>query len=515
MSHSADTPRPDGGIVLTDISKTFGLTTVLHDVSLAFRPGSVTGVLGENGAGKSTLFKILAGIYEPDEGGRLKVGGREVALPLTPTSSAEHGFAFVHQDLGLAASLSVMENVFVGAMMRRHGLIDWKGQAAKVRELLASLGVDLDPTTAVQDLTQSEKAVVAIARAIYARGRASSSLLVLDEPTANLTGVERDRLFDAMRAAAATGTAIAFCTHRLDEVLTATDDVIVLRDGRVVMQAPTATIQDEKELARHILGRDLETYFPERTSSVVLDAAPALRVENLSGPGIERFSLDVRPGEIVGLTGLTGLAGAGHDSIPELILGAIPASGGTVALEGRAIRAGSPTTATTAGLAVLPADRKRRSGIMSASIAENLTLASLRRFAKRGLIDHRSERADVVTAMETFDVRPLGDPDRALETLSGGNQQKVLIAKWASREGVRCLILHEPTQGVDVGAKKTILEHVARMAAEGVAILIVSSEHEELSHLCDRVLIMRDGMLRRELRAAGAKQITEQCYVAA
>ena len=186
-----------------------------------------------------------------------------------------------------------------------------------------------------------------------------------------------------------------------------------------------------------------------------------------------------------------------------------------MALEGRAIRAGSPTTATTAGLAVLPADRKRRSGIMSASIAENLTLASLRRFAKRGLIDHRSERADVVTAMETFDVRPLGDPDRALETLSGGNQQKVLIAKWASREGVRCLILHEPTQGVDVGAKKTILEHVARMAAEGVAILIVSSEHEELSHLCDRVLIMRDGMLRRELRAAGAKQITEQCYVAA
>lgn len=498
------------GIVLTGASKTFGLTKVLHDISLTFAPGTVTGVLGENGAGKSTLFKILAGIYDPDAGASLRVNGRDASLPLTPTSSADLGFAFVHQDLGLAGSLSVMENVFVGAMMRKRGFIDWKGQAAKVRELLAGLGVDLDPATPVQDLTQAEKAVVAIARAVYARGRDHSTLLVLDEPTANLTGGERDRLFEAMRSAAASGTAIAFCTHRLDEVLAVTDSVLILRDGRVVMEGPTNTIKDEKELARHILGRDLESHFPDRASHVVRDAQPAIQVEHLSGGGVEDLSLEIRPGEVVGLTGL---AGAGHDNVPDLILGSIKAARGTLRVDGKTVKTSSPTAATASGIAMLPADRKRRSGIMSASIAENLTLVSLGRFTRRGLIDERNEHKSVVEAMEHFDVRPAGDPGRALETLSGGNQQKVLIAKWAAKDGVRCLILHEPTQGVDVGAKRTILKQVGLMAAQGVAVLIVSSEHEELSHLCDRVLIMRGGHIRCEMTGSGAKQITEQCYV--
>jgi ribose transport system ATP-binding protein len=508
--HQITTTRD--GIVLSGVSKTFGLTKVLHDISLTFAPGTVTGVLGENGAGKSTLFKILAGIYEPDGGATLRVNGREASLPLTPTTSADLGFAFVHQDLGLAGSLSVMENVFVGAMMRKYGLIDWKSQAAKVDELLAGLGVHLDPSTPVQELTQAEKAVVAIARAIYARGRGHSTLLVLDEPTANLTGVERERLFDAMRSAAAGGTAIAFCTHRLDEVMTATDSVLVLRDGRVVMEAPTSTINDEKELARHILGRDLESHFPVRTSHIVDNVRPAIRVTNLSGGGVRDLSLEICPGEVVGLTGL---AGAGHDDVPDLILGSIKSDSGTVHVDGKTVRTSSPGAATRQGIAMLPADRKRRSGIMSASIAENLTLASLGRFTRRGFIDQKREHRSVVKAMEHFDVRPAGDPNRALETLSGGNQQKVLIAKWAAKEGIRCLILHEPTQGVDVGAKRTILEQVGLMAAQGVAVLIVSSEHGELSHLCDRVLIMRAGQLRRELTGAGAKQITEQCYVAA
>ncbi|GAA1495345.1 sugar ABC transporter ATP-binding protein [Paeniglutamicibacter kerguelensis] len=500
------------GIVLTGASKTFGLTKVLHDISLTFAPGTVTGVLGENGAGKSTLFKILAGIYEPDAGATLRVNGKEASLPLTPTSSANLGFAFVHQDLGLAGSLSVTENVFVGAMMRKRGLIDWKAQKVKVRELLAGLGVDVDPATPVQELTQAEKAVVAIARAVYARGRERSSLLVLDEPTANLTGVERDRLFEAMRAAAASGTAIAFCTHRLDEVLTATDSVLVLRDGSVVMQAPTSTISGEKELAKHILGRDLESHFPERTSHFVAGSEPAIRINELSGGGINGLSLDIRPGEVVGLTGL---AGAGHDDVPDLILGSMNAESGTVSVGGKKVKPSSATDATAAGIAMLPADRKRRSGIMGASIAENLTLVSIGTFTRRGLIDARAERRSVVEAMEQFDVRPMGDPDRPLETLSGGNQQKVLIAKWAAKAGVKCLILHEPTQGVDVGAKRTVLEHVRRMAEQGVAVLLVSSEHEELSHLCDRVLIMRGGLVRREMVGATAKQITEQCYVAA
>ncbi|MBL3687869.1 sugar ABC transporter ATP-binding protein [Leucobacter zeae] len=506
--HSA----PRAGIELHAISKTFGVTQVLHDISYTFAPGTVTGVLGENGAGKSTLFKILAGIYEPDRGARLVVGGDDVPLPLTPSSSADLGFAFVHQDLGLAGSLSVMENVFAGAMLTRFGLVDWNAQARKVRELLDDLGIDVDPRTAVEDLTQAEKAVVAIARAVYARGRQSSSLLVLDEPTANLTGAERDRLFEAMRAAAAKGTAIAFCTHRLEEVIAVTDSVMVLRDGRLVLEAPTASISGEQELAKHILGRDLESHFPDRVSHARLDAEPVLDVQHLSGAGVAQLSFDIRPGEVVGLTGL---AGAGHDDVPDLLLGSIASETGTIRVGGTAVRSASPTAATDAGIAILPAERKRRSGIMTASIAENMTMVALEQFTRGGLIRAKRERERVLAEMERFDVRPMGDPDRELATLSGGNQQKVLIAKWASRSGVRVLVLHEPTQGVDVGAKRTILEHVSRMASEGVAILMVSSEHEELSHLCDRILVMRHGTLRREMRDAGARDITEQCYVAA
>jgi len=297
-----------GGIELKHISKTFGVNRVLHDISYTFAPGTVTGVLGENGAGKSTLFKILAGIYEPDRGAELTVDGSSVSLPLSPTSSADLGFAFVHQDLGLAGSLSVMENVFAGAMLTRFGLIDWKSQAVKVRELLSELGVQVDPRKPVEDLTQAEKAVVAIARAVYARGRSSSSLLVLDEPTANLTGAERDRLFEAMRAAAKKGTAIAFCTHRLEEVLQVTDSVMVLRDGHLVMSAPTSTVADEKELARHILGRELESHFPDRESHVRLDEAPVLEVSRLAGAGVGRA---FRPGLIHAMQA-DGVARRGH-----------------------------------------------------------------------------------------------------------------------------------------------------------------------------------------------------------
>lgn len=500
------------GIELKHVSKTFGVNKVLHDISYTFEPGTVTGVLGENGAGKSTLFKILAGIYEPDRGAELLVNGTSVSLPLNPTSSADLGFAFVHQDLGLAGSLSVMENVFAGSMLTRFGIIDWKAQSLKVRELLTELGIDVNPRKLVEELTQAEKAVVAIARAVYARGRASSSLLVLDEPTANLTGAERDRLFAAMRAAARKGTAIAFCTHRLEEVLQVTDAVMVLRDGHLVLEAPTSSVADEQELARHILGREIDAHYPERESHARLGAEPILEVQRLAGAGVSELSFTIRPGEIVGLTGL---AGAGHDDVPDLLLGSIAASGGTIRIGGSAVKPASPTAATAAGIAILPADRKRRSGIMSATIAENMTMVSLDRFVRGGLIQAKGERREVLAGMQAFDVRPVGDPERELATLSGGNQQKVLIAKWAARPGVKMLVLHEPTQGVDVGAKRTILEHVARMASEGVAILMVSSEHEELSHLCDRVLVMRHGTLRRELRDAGARDITEQCYVAA
>lgn len=500
------------GVELAGISKTFDGTRVLRDVSARFPAGSVTAVLGENGAGKSTLFKILAGFHHADPGGSLTVGGEPVDLPASPADADQLGFAFVHQDLALAESLSVMENVCVGALVtRRGGLVDWSGQARLVKELFAEFGIAIDPTVPVADLTQAEKATVAIVRAMYARGRQRSTMLVLDEPTANLTGAERDCLFDVIRRAAARGTAVVFCTHLLDEVMTISDSVVVLRDGVVVASLTTAEVGGEGELVRHILGRELEAFFPERDESTEVGDV-VVEVQGLSADGVADVSFRIRRGEVVGITGL---AGAGHDRLPALLIGRHRTTAGTISVGGRPVRRMTPETAARLGIAMLPADRKRQSGIPGASLRENLTLVSLDRFVRGGLINHRAERSAALELLARFDVRPADDCERPLGSLSGGNQQKVLLAKWLTKSDIRCVVLHEPTQGIDVGAKRAILGLVADLAAKGIAVALVSSEHEELSHLCDRVLVMRGGRIRADLVAPSANRIAEQCFVAA
>jgi ribose transport system ATP-binding protein len=498
------------GVRVESISKTFAGTKALRDVTIEFRSGEVHGVVGENGAGKSTLFKILAGFHHPDPGGRLLVDGVEQALPLTPTGAAGLGFAFVHQDLALAESLTVVENVAVGGMVRNSiGLIDWKRQSRIVSDLLSGLGVSISPARLVVELSQAEKAVTAIARALYARGRQKTTLLVLDEPTANLPPKERDRLFHSMKQAAALGSAVVFCTHRLDEVLEITDSVSVLRDGRLVAGHSTQKVDGRPQLVREILGRDLDAFYPDATATRSSDVVLAIR--DLAGDGVDGVDLELHRGEIVGLTGL---AGSGQDAVPGLLFGSRKRTRGTVTVDGRTAASLSPRKAVKFGLGFLPSDRKNESGLMAASIRENMTLVSLGNYVRSGRIVHGGERRAVRDLMTEYDVRPKNDADRQLGSLSGGNQQKVLLAKWLARPALKCMIMHEPTQGVDVGAKRAILEIISNLAASGVSILLVSSEHEELSHLCSRVLIMRDGRVRQELDRPSSDRIAEQCYVA-
>jgi ribose transport system ATP-binding protein len=488
------------------LEKTFGGTRALAGVDIDFRAGEIHGVLGQNGAGKSTLFKVLAGFHAPDAG-RLQVAGAEVALPLTPTSAVAHGFAFVHQDLALAETLSVMENVCVGAMVTgRFGRVRWREQAEQVERLMAGLGAAVGARTPVGELSPAERAVVAIARGLYARGAERARMLVLDEPTANLTPSERDRLFAAMRRAAAGGTAVVFCTHRLEEVLQITDRVTVLRDGRVVARRATRDVDGTGALVRDILGRDLDAFYPDRGEGDL--AGVALEAVDVGGDEVGSISFRLRAGEVLGITGL---AGSGHDTVPALLVGRRRRGRVTVGEQ----PVNSPRDAVGLGLGLLPADRKRTSGVLDASIRENLTLVSLGGFTRRGLVRRRDERRAAAATLERFDVRPRGHVDRRLGSLSGGNQQKVLLAKWLTRPGLRCMILHEPTQGVDVGAKHAILEIVAQLSEQGVAVLLVSSEHEELSHLCDRVLVMGGGRVCAELHAPSADRIAEQCFVAA
>lgn len=495
-------------VVVERVSKTFGATRALQDVSIAFRAGEIHALLGQNGAGKSTLFKILAGVYEPDSG-TIVAGGEEAAhKALTPRQSHDLGFRFVHQDLALVDTMSVGENVCVQQFMTAGGglRIRWRDQDCVVRELLEGLGVDVHPRTIVARLPQSEKAAVAIARASYSPTGRRPRLLVLDEPTAYLPVSERARLFDTMRRAASLGTAVVFSTHRLDEVLEASESISILRDGRMVWSGRRAEIDDENDLIARILGQALERFYPDRAEHAEHELR--LEVRGLRGAGVEGIDFVARRGEVVGLTGLIG---AGHDAVPYLLLGAMPAAAGEILLDRQPIRGRDPCSMTRAGIGLLPADRTRDGGIASMSVRENLTMTNLGRFTRLGLIDRRREQAAADELIGRFEVRPQHSRELPLGSLSGGNQQKLLLARSLMRENLRCLVLHEPTQGVDVRAKQALLRQIAGAAERGISVLMVSTDIEDLSHLCDRVLVMRHGRIRAELRNPDPGRIAEQC----
>lgn len=497
-------------LVARGLSKTFGPRTVLSDFGIELRSGEVHALLGQNGSGKSTFIKILTGYHAPDAGGSVTVGGSEVRLPLQPQQPQELGLAFVHQDLGLVPELSILENLRVGRYETRMGWrIPWRRERRALRERLGRFGLDVDPDATVASLSEADRAIVAIVRATDQLAHVERGLLVLDEPTVYLTRDAVQELFGTVRRFAADGHAVLIVTHRLEEVFEVADRLTVLRDGRHVVTTATADT-DEAGLVEHILGRSMGRLYPrtvDRRGDVVV------RARWVRGASLRGLDFELRRGEVLGVTGLIGM---GFEELPYLLVGAgLPA--GEIEVSGRRLDLSglTPRAALRHGIAVLPADRARRGGVAEATVLENVTLPTLARFFRGGRLHHRDERRHGRRLLGGFDVRPL-DPLAGFATLSGGNQQKALLAKWFDT-APEVLIMHEPTQGVDIGARQQIFAQVERASEDGKALLIASVEYEDLAHLCHRVIVVREGHPVAELHGEdlSAARIVEQCYVGA
>lgn len=466
------------------LTKRYPAVTALDDVSLRFEAGSSHAVIGENGAGKSTLMKILAGVEQPSEG-EVRLDGAPVRFR-TVREAAQAGIAMIHQELNLVDELSAAENVFLGREPLRGFAIDRRRAEAEAERWLREVRAPFGPRTRVGDLSVAGKQLVEIAKAVSQEAR----FLILDEPTAVLSERETDALFDLLGKLHAKGVTLIYISHLLDEVLRLCDVVSVLRDGKHVETRPTAGATPA-ELARLMVGRDLGDVFPAKNPPAL--AEPALEVEGLSVPGgVCDLSLHVRPGEILGLAGLVG---SGRTEACEAIVGLRPHAG-TTRLKGRPVRLRNPKEALENGVAYLSEDRKGAGLVLGMSSIENATLANLRGYG-RLTIDRGRQRREARGWFQRLDVR-VGDPDEPVGTLSGGNQQKVAIAKWLDGKP-QVLLLDEPTRGVDVGAKREIYRLVHALAAEGMACVLVSSEMPELVGLCHRVVVMREGRAVGEL----------------
>jgi ribose transport system ATP-binding protein len=496
-------------VSLKHLSKTFGATHALQDVDLELFPGEIHALVGQNGSGKSTVVKILSGFYEP-EAGEMYVAGQPVSLPLSADRVSQLDFAFVHQDLGLADSLSVVDNIRIrshltGALWR----IRWDEERELVRRSLREFDVDIDPDRSVGSLSVAERTIVAIVRALHSRrSKDPPVLLATDEPTSYLPADERNKLFAALRRLTVKSVAVLFITHRLDEVDAIADRVSVLRDGRLVGSWLTRDV-DPGRVLRAIVGKNLGDLYPSGETGARPEVV--LEVRGLTRPPVADLSFALHRGEIVGLTGLLGM---GHGDVPYLVYGSMQPTSGDVIVDGQAYSSRSPSSSLRLGMALLPGDRRREGAILGISITENATLATLRSYFVRGRISRVRQRKNVAALLREFRVVP-PLPDAMMSSLSGGNQQKVIFGKWLSLPKVRVLMLHEPTQGVDIGSRQMLFEYVRLAADRGIAVLYVSAEYEDLAHLCDRVLVMRSGRLAAELAGPDVtyERIVEQCYV--
>ncbi len=494
---------------LSNISKQFGATRALDGVDLSVAHGEVHALLGENGSGKSTLIKVLAGVHEPEPGGTLVIGGEPVALPMPAGGFHDVGLSFVHQDLGLARPLTVLENL-VGAAAREEYSrfrVDWRAEGAKARTMLESYGVTIDPRTVVNELPPVGQALVAIARAAEElreyrqRTGSTTSVLVLDEPTVFLPEEELQFLFDLIREVVAQGSSVIFISHDLAAVRTIADSVTVLRDGKLAATASMADVSDE-QIVEFIVGpaksRELHEHGGQFHLERVVDrtAAPQLVVAGLVGDRVRGLDFEVAPGEIVGLAGLLG---SGVEEVPYLLFGAQRASAGTIRINGRDVdlTRQQPAAAVGMGLSFIPADRNRDGIAREIEIDRNMMSLVLRRFSSGGRLRNRRVRSTSTERAEEFDVRPRRT-DLHAGTLSGGNAQKVVLAKWLETQPA-VLLLHEPTQGVDIAARAQIYRKIIAAADSGMAVVWVSSDFEELATTCTRVLVLNNGRATSEM----------------
>ena len=491
------------------LTKSFGANLALDGVELTLRAGEIHALVGHNGSGKSTLIKVLAGFHEPD-GGKLTVRGQEVELPITAGETAALGLRFVHQDLAIVDDMPIVDNLIVNDYLGTAGMqrIRWRDARQRATRLLREFGLETSVDQPAGDLAQAERAVLAIVRCLALADGEESGVLVLDEPTAALRRDETALLFDAVRQSAARGWAVLFVSHHLGEVLGLCDHVTALREGKCVASRSLDGITED-DLIEMIVGTKLDEIYPE--SGDVASGRPVVLRSRIETGKLAQTDVVLRAGEIVGFTGI---AGMGQDEIPEVLAGALP--GATTEVAGEPV-GNSVKAALDAGIALVPANRARFGADLGSSIVENLTLPVLRRFQRTGLLRHREEESKVQQALDEYGVQP-SDPTALMRSLSGGNQQKALLAKWLNVHGeVRVLVLHEPTQGVDVGSRHDVFALVRRAADNGMAIVYVSNEHADLAHLCDRVLVMRDGAVAAELTGAALSEhsITSACLASA
>jgi ribose transport system ATP-binding protein len=472
-----------------DIGKSFFGVSVLRGVTLALRPGHVLGLVGENGAGKSTLMNVLGSVFPPDSG-TMTLAGQPYA-PGSPAEAGRRGIAFIHQELNLFPNLSIAENLFLPAFPRRRRpwlpWIDRRHTHARARELLEAVDLRRPPETPVEDLSPGERQLVEIARALTIEAR----VIIFDEPTTSLTAHEAGRLFALIRGMKARGIATIYISHVLGDVLRLCDDVAVLRDGQLVGSGPVGEFTADRMITL-MVGRSLGQLFPERTAAPSQEVV--LEARGLAQPGVVAgVSFALHRGEVLGVAGLMG---SGRTELARILFGLDPCTGGEVLLGGVPLGRLPPRERIRRGLAFLTEDRRAEGLMMEASIAENIALASLPAFARRGtgLVDRRRADEAVAAAGRAAQLRT-PEARRAVKTLSGGNQQKVVLAKWLlTRPAV--LILDEPTRGVDVGARHEIYRLIDRRAAEGAGVLMISSEIEELMGLCDRILVLSRGEIR-------------------
>ncbi len=492
-------PDPPSVLHVQHVSKSFGGVHALKDVHFELRAGEIHAILGENGAGKSTLIKIMTGLYQPDSG-EIRLDGQPVQFANTYEAQG-HGVVAIYQEPSLFPDLDIAENIFVGRQPTRRGRIDWQRMYIEATALLRRLGVSLDPRTKARALSVAQMQLVEIARAISIK----TKVLIMDEPTSSLTLGEIEDLFVIVRQLREQGTAIIFISHHLEELFALCDRVTILRDGSYVDTRSMSDIST-KDLIQMMVGRTLSELFPKQ------DVAAGEVVLEVSGLAVEgnftNVSFTLRRGEILGMAGLIG---AGRTEVARALFGVDPATAGVIKLDGRAVTITSPQTAMALGIGYVPEDRKLHGLVLDMSIADNITLPELPTFAKLGWLDRKREQAAATASAQQLEVKMRG-VEQAAGQLSGGNQQKVVLSKWLGTRP-RVLILDEPTRGIDVGTKAAVHRLMSNLAAQGMAILMISSELPEVLGMSDRILVMREGRITGHFSRAEATQ--EQLMAAA
>jgi len=483
---------------MSGVQKRFGGAIALRGTDLKIRAGEIHALLGENGAGKSTMLKILAGVHIND-GGTIKLGSKDF-ITGSPQASIEQGIAVIYQEPSLFLDLTLAENVFIGRQPKKGAIIDWKFAQKEAARLFKELGVELNPKRQARGLSIADQQVVEIAKALSM----NANIILMDEPTAALSASEVERLMTVMKALKAANKAVIFVSHRLDEVFAISDYITVMRDGATVSEN-SVDKTDLQKVIKEMVGRELTELFPKTDNKI---GEVVLEVNDLTNPAYFRnISFNVRKGEIVALAGLVG---AGRSEVARAIFGVDKYESGSVKINGKALPAGSPVAAMKEKIALVPEDRRQQGLFMMAGVNRNISMESFSHLVDRGLINFKRERELTSTWKEKLSIKFANQAD-PVERLSGGNQQKTVLAKWLATNP-DLLIVDEPTRGIDVATKADVHRLINQAASEGKAVLMISSELPEVLGMADRIIVMREG---RQVAELSRKEATQEKVIAA